>query len=505
MSATPSTAGGIRRRAVPSILALGVVMVVAGCQAAVSPSPSPSAAPSSSRAASPTAGRTASASPAPSATPAVSTPAGPGRWVDAGVLAGSPIAGPATVLGDGRVLVVGRGEDNESIAWLWDPATSAWSATAGLPKMRQSHALVTLADGRGLAIGGLNDQGQSFSSTYAFDPVAAQWTKTVVLAAGRTEPMAVVLRDGRVLVMGGFFQNGVARVADRLRLAGTTVDRKGGRTTPALDDVEPPDRGPAYATTELLDRAAGTVSAGRPMRFARAGALATVLADGRVLVVGSKGSEDGIRVDARAQSSAEVYDPTSGIFSITGSLPVIDATVLEKAGPQGANPLPDLDPTLSDPGTLVAVRDGGAVLIARSWYWKHEGDITRSFRYDAGTGRWSEIGQTYVYVGEPGPTALTIPGVRDLQGAAVAALHDGRVLIAGGRGLPTPVSGGFIYPTSDAAQLFDPAEGTFATAASMPLPRQNGGAATLRDGSILVFGGFSLTDRVPSVRFVPGG
>lgn len=500
MSALRSVAGRGRTLAV-----FGLAVALAGCQSSASPSTSPSAANPSPAPTSSLPGPSLTSRPsvAPS-TPAAS--ANPDRWVEAGPLAG-PTRGPATVLGDGRVLVVGTNDNNDPVAWLWSAASTGWSGTAGLPKTRQGHALVTMNDGRGLVLGGQNEAGQSFSSTYAFDPATEQWTKTVVMAAGRTNPTAVTLRDGRVLVLGGVFQKGFADASGAFVLASAV--REPASSTPPVDDVDPEPRGAALATTEILDSQAGSTTTGPPMRFARAGALAVVLADGRVLVVGSVGREDGVQVDDRAQSNTEIFDPATGRFTLTGSLPPIDRAALERAGPTGANPIPDGEPTLGQPGTLVALPDGGAVLIARQGWWKHVGDIGRSFRFDAPSGRWSEIGRTYALIGEPGPITLTTPGVPSLAGAAVAALPDGRVLVAGGGGPAIQVEGGYTSGTSDAAQLFDPTTGAFAPTAKMPLGRQDGVTVPLRDGSVLSFGGFAITpdgsDGVPPSRFVPGG
>src|SRR6185369_14213267 len=106
---------------------------------------------------------------------------------------------------------------------------------------------------------------------------------------------------------------------------------------------------------------------------------------------------------------------------------------LQAQGKKGANPVPEGESTWTT-GHPVALRDGGAVIIGLSDSWKHEGDVSRSVRYDPSTNAWSEIGQTWVSVGEPTPNVLYIKGVPDLSGSASASLPDGRVLIAGGSG-----------------------------------------------------------------------
>jgi hypothetical protein len=157
----------------------------------------------------------------------------------------------------------------------------------------------------------------------------------------------------------------------------------------------------------------------------------------------------------------------------------------------GADPLPDNVAPLMG-GTLAATRDGGAVLIGATRYWKHLADMTQSFRFDGATGDWSEIGQTYAVVGEPGPVPFWTPGVPNLSGARVAMLPDGRVLIAGGVGpIDYGASGFSETQTTNAAQLYDPTTNTWSAAPPMPEPRSGGAAVTLADGSALLVGGIN--------------
>ena len=118
--------------------------------------------------------------------------------------------------------------------------------------------------------------------------------------------------------------------------------------------------GAALATAELFDPATGNWMTTDPLNFARSGAAAITLADGRILVVGSGGGETGVSVDEGAFDSAEIYDPETESFSLTGTLPDIDRSAFQTLGV----PLPDGDPQPADNGTLIALSDGGALLIA---------------------------------------------------------------------------------------------------------------------------------------------
>ena len=253
------------------------------------------------------------------------------------------------------------------------------------------------------------------------------------------------------------------------------------------------------ATAELFDPATGTWSPTGPLVYARVGAVAATLSDGRVLVVGSTtGPRGGVTVDPGAFASAEIYDPRTGRFSLTGELPAIDRAAIEAQGAPDANPVPEGAPEMDDIGTLVALKDGGALLIGHSQYWKHQGAIARSFRYDAGSGRWAEIGKTYINVGEPSPVVLIIPGARDLARAAAARLPDGGVIIA-------ESSWNLL---TQAAHRYDPATDTWSELPSMPEPGGVGGPAlVLADGSVLILVVTPQPDgnaMSSAIRFVPG-
>ena len=84
------------------------------------------------------------------------------------------------------------------------------------------------------------------------------------------------------------------------------------------------------------------------------------------------------------------------------------------------------------------------------------------------------------------------------------------MLIAGGSDADERVEDGYQTRTLDTADLFDPTSGSFSPAARMPEARADGAAVTLRDGSVLVFGGIATTpddaqDVLAAVRYLPGG
>jgi hypothetical protein len=245
------------------------------------------------------------------------------------------------------------------------------------------------------------------------------------------------------------------------------------------------------------------------MRYARSAAGAVTLRDGRILVVGSEGNESGVTVDGHAPETAELYDPATGRFTLAGTFPEIDRAAIEQGAEPGSNPVPTEDPEQGSLGSLVATADGGAVLIGHTGWWKHVGDISRSFRFDAGRARWTQIGSTYALVGEPTEKTLITPDVPSLEGAAVASLADGRVLVAGGAGPAIKQGNGYSTDTTAVATYVDPATGSWSPAPAMPEPRGNATTVVISDGSVLVIGGRYSTpesgaDLNSAVLFVVG-
>jgi hypothetical protein len=81
---------------------------------------------------------------------------------------------------DGRVLVAG-GTNNgtivnfvEQTSGIYDPATNSWSAGGNLQKSRSAHTATLLADGRVLLVGGFD--GGSNNTAEIFDPATNSWT-----------------------------------------------------------------------------------------------------------------------------------------------------------------------------------------------------------------------------------------------------------------------------------------------------------------------------------------
>ena len=189
----------------------------------------------------------------------------------------------ATLLPDGRVLVVGGGAEETAFeggprsasAEVFDPKGGHWAMISSMSDARMGFTATLLPDGRVLVAGG--DGG--FAAAELLDPGTGTWTATGSMVEGRFGHTATLLDDGIVLVTGGC----------------------------ACSDF----RG-ALESAELFDPATGTWVVTGSMRTARIFHTAMLLADGSVLVVNDGLSNDG-------PGSAEVYDPQRGRWVATAS------------------------------------------------------------------------------------------------------------------------------------------------------------------------------------------
>ena len=141
--------------------------------------------------------------PATALSASVSTEAG--SWTETASMSVARGTLTATLLGNGRVLVVGGAQ--EFTTELYDPPTGTWIPGGTLNVPRWLHAAVRLGDGRLLVAGG----GAYTPTAELYDPATNRWTPTGSMSVDRYDFTATLLRDGRVLVVGGYSLSSAGR------------------------------------------------------------------------------------------------------------------------------------------------------------------------------------------------------------------------------------------------------------------------------------------------------
>lgn len=201
----------------------------------------------------------------------------------------------ATLLNDGNVLLAGGGNfvstssggDVLTSAELYDPATGALTDTGPMLQGVIAPTAVRLLDGRILLAGGriYNQGGVPTATAEIYDPASGTCSFTGSMTTPRYSHSATLLQDGDVLIVGG--------------IASSVT-------------------GAPLATAELYNSASGTFSALGSMNTAHANHTATLLADGKVLIAGGSNQPPITRNSVTAV--AELYDPSSRTFAVTGTM-----------------------------------------------------------------------------------------------------------------------------------------------------------------------------------------
>jgi N-acetylneuraminic acid mutarotase len=165
-------------------------------------------------------------------------------WTPTGSLGHVRYHASATLLSDGRVLVVAGGG---ALAELFDPATGRWHFTEG-PLFGRDGATTLLQDGTVLMTGGTPNPGEpDVLTVQLFDPAQLTWRHVGNLSAGRGGHTATLLSSGKVLVAGGVHIDRSTGIRVWLKSA-EVFDPSTSRSTLTT----PPNTAPAGGTATLL-------------------------------------------------------------------------------------------------------------------------------------------------------------------------------------------------------------------------------------------------------------
>jgi large repetitive protein len=306
----------------------------------------------------------------------------------------------ATLIGNGKVLVTGGFNRNSeggfasiASAELYAPSKGTFSPTGSMAMAREGHTATLLRKGKVLIAGGT-----AVDTAELYAPSKGTFSPTGSMATDRGFQTATLLGNGKVLIAGG-------------------------------------GSGPSFipvASAELYDPSSGTFSPTGSMVTAREFHTATLLGNGKVLVAGGNdiaGSGFG------TVAGAELYNPSSGTFSPTGSM----ATARE-----------------FHTATLLG---NGKVLVA------------------GGFGPTAQLASAELYDPSSGTFSSTGNMVTTRFDYTATLLRNGKVLVVGGRDI-------------EIVELYDPSTETFSSIGRAQPLREGPTATRLDNGQVLIAGGF---------------
>ena len=228
--------------------------------------------------------------------------------------AGRGVGLSATLLLDGRVLVVGGRTEvagvGEDTAELFDPNTGSWTQTsANVGIERYNHAALRLSDGSVLICGGIKN-GAIQGAARVYHPDTDSWEVAQRMTHTRERHQLSLLSDGSVLITGGTTstrnRNSTIPLSETFSITTSIAHQRRGHTATTLRDgriLLVGSDGGTIGTAEVFDpeRPAPTVVGGSFYEVA-SGHAATLLLDGSVLVVGGEDSS-GTAVELRPRCS----------------------------------------------------------------------------------------------------------------------------------------------------------------------------------------------------------
>jgi len=273
------------------------------------------------------------------------------------VAAGASLRGPdlllarsnhvGVLLPNGQVLILAGSagaSGTTDTTEIYDPSSGTVAAGPKLPQASAFQAIAPLPDGRIIVAGGLDPlKFRTVNTVLLYDPAVNSFNSAGVLAYGAGSSSSTLLADGRVLLAGGFDPE---IVKPTLIPGSQTYDpslqqsiRSGnmsicgfGHTATLLPNgtvlvaggagPSPPFPGCGYldthgpsVTMEIYDPVRGTFTPTGDMTTPRVYHTATLLSNGKVLIVGGGSAFADV-----GTATAEVYDPQTGVSTPTATM-----------------------------------------------------------------------------------------------------------------------------------------------------------------------------------------
>jgi WD40 repeat protein len=229
----------------------------------------------------------------------------------------------------------------------------------------------------------------------------------------------------------------------------------------------------AVASAELYDPSTGVFTPTGSMTKARARHTAALLADGRVLIAGSE-----IDIQTGTYSaSAEIYDPATGTFSATGNM--------ISSGAVRSTLLPDNKIFIAEDGNAEVYDPASGTFALTGSYTSPTNSVDTATLLPNGSvlvvgcAAMCSIGTTELFNLKTG--AFNPTGSRRAWGTVSTAtlLMNGTVLFVEGNDSALP----------DDAEVYDPASGTFTHIGYTSAIHEFSTATRLPDGTVLIAGG----------------
>ncbi len=333
-----------------------------------------------------------------------------------------------------------------SLVSLAAAQSGTWTLTNQLANSEQNATATLLQNGKVLVSGGdLGSLNLIINNAQLFDPATNSWKAAPAMTSARMGHSGTLLPNGKVLIAGGM--------------------------NSAFPNVN------ILKTAELYNPATNTFTATAPMTVARQTHTATLLPNGKVLVVGGLNLYYTRLGYVICTATAELYDPASAKWSSAASMSLPrcghTATLLPNGKVMVAgganyrtyfNSAEVYDPatnTWSATGSMAITRYGHSAALLQNGKVLVTGPSPTTEIYDPSTGRWSLTASTAAY-------HSYVP---------IVTLITGKVLVSGGN-------------SAGSSELYDPFTGAWLPTGSFNHPaRINFPVTLLSNGKVLVAGG----------------